>query len=54
MAKLEAPDDLIDLDRLNDWLAGRTDAPGSGPITAVEKLTGGSQNNIYRLARKDG
>ncbi len=45
---------LLDIERLNDWLAGETDVPGRGPVTGVEKLTGGSQNNIYRMRREGG
>lgn len=45
---------LLDVDKLNDWLTAQDGVPGSGPITAVEKLTGGSQNNIYRMQRDGG
>jgi aminoglycoside phosphotransferase (APT) family kinase protein len=41
---------LLDWDRLQPWIAGH-DLPGSGPVRAVSRLTGGSQNNIFRLER---
>ena len=41
---------LLDVARLNDWIAGQ-DLPGEGPVTAVTKLQGGSQNNIFRMQR---
>lgn len=46
-------DGLLDWRALQDWVATQA-LPGSGPITAVEKLSGGSQNNIFLLDRKDG
>ncbi|MDO9598995.1 MAG: phosphotransferase family protein [Azoarcus sp.] len=45
-------DGLLNWDHLTDWLAAQS-LPGSGPITAVERLTGGSQNNLFMLSRKD-
>ena len=41
---------LINWPQLNAWLATQ-DVPGSGPITAVRKLQGGLQNNVFLLAR---
>jgi aminoglycoside phosphotransferase (APT) family kinase protein len=41
---------LIDWSRLDAWLATQ-DVPGSGPITSVQKLTGGLQNNVFLLRR---
>ena len=41
---------LIDLPRLNDWLA-QHDAPGSGPVTSAQKLAGGLQNNVFLIER---
>ena len=41
---------LLDWDRLQAWIAGQ-DLPGRGPVRAVTRLTGGSQNNIFRLER---
>ena len=41
---------LLDWDRLQAWIAGQ-DLPGRGPVRAVTQLTGGSQNNIFRLER---
>jgi aminoglycoside phosphotransferase (APT) family kinase protein len=43
-------DGLLNWENLQDWVV-TSDLPGSGPVTAVEKLTGGSQNNIFRLER---
>ncbi|MGE0308847.1 MAG: phosphotransferase family protein [Acidimicrobiia bacterium] len=48
--KLDDFDGLLDWERLQAWIAAN-DLPGSGPVTAVEQLTGGSQNNIFRLTR---
>jgi aminoglycoside phosphotransferase (APT) family kinase protein len=49
----ELPDfeGLLDWPRLQDWITARPDLPGTGPVTAVEQLTGGSQNNIFLLER---
>ncbi len=44
---------LLNWPNLQDWIAAQPDLPGSGPVTAVEKLTGGSQNNIFLLTRGD-
>ena len=44
-------DDLLNLEHLNEWLSGRGDVPGKGAITHLEKLSGGSQNNIYLMMR---
>jgi aminoglycoside phosphotransferase (APT) family kinase protein len=41
---------LLDWSNLQEWVTGST-LPGSGPVTEVEKLTGGSQNNIFLLTR---
>lgn len=41
--------DLVDLDRLTDWLDGQ--GLESGPITDVSPLTGGTQNVILRFHR---
>jgi len=37
---------------LNDWIASQ-DLPGSGPVTAVQKLRGGLQNQVFLLTRQD-
>jgi aminoglycoside phosphotransferase (APT) family kinase protein len=42
---------LLNWPRLQDWIEAR-DLPGSGPVTGVRQLTGGSQNNIFRLERE--
>lgn len=46
-------DGLLAWDRLHDWIAAN-DLPGRGPVVAVEPLTGGSQNHVYRMTRADG
>ena len=43
---------LIAWDRLNAWI-GAQDIPGSGPVTSVQKLKGGVQNNVF-LIERDG
>jgi aminoglycoside phosphotransferase (APT) family kinase protein len=53
MAATEALDDhdgLLDWDRLQAWVQASA-LPGSGPIRAVTKMAGGSQNNIFMLER---
>ncbi|MES2025620.1 MAG: phosphotransferase family protein [Pseudomonadota bacterium] len=45
-------DGLLNWASLQDWVATQS-LPGTGPITAVNKLSGGSQNNIFLLSRKD-
>lgn len=45
-------DGLLNWDALHTWIAAQ-DLPGSGPVTAVERLTGGSQNNLFMLSRQD-
>ncbi|WP_197685190.1 phosphotransferase family protein [Herminiimonas arsenitoxidans] len=45
-------DGLLNWPSLQDWVATQS-LPGTGPITAVNKLSGGSQNNIFLLSRKD-
>jgi aminoglycoside phosphotransferase (APT) family kinase protein len=50
------PDDfdgLLDWDRLQPWIDAQ-DLPGRGPVTAIERLTGGSQNNLFLMTRGDG
>jgi len=43
---------LLDWERLQPWLLEQKDVPGEGPVTAVTKLQGGSQNNIFLLERE--
>lgn len=43
-------DGLINLPRLEQWLE-ENGAPGEGPISHLEKLTGGSQNNLFLVTR---
>jgi aminoglycoside phosphotransferase (APT) family kinase protein len=38
---------------LQEWISGQPGLPGDGPVVAVERLTGGSQNNIFLLTRHD-
>jgi aminoglycoside phosphotransferase (APT) family kinase protein len=42
---------LLRWDRLQTWIQEQPDLPGFGPVTEVTQLTGGSQNNIFRLER---
>jgi aminoglycoside phosphotransferase (APT) family kinase protein len=41
---------LLNWPNLQAWIE-TNDLPGSGPATAVEKLTGGSQNNLFVISR---
>ena len=41
---------LLNWDNLQDWIAAN-DLPGSGPVTAVSTITGGSQNALFMLTR---
>jgi aminoglycoside phosphotransferase (APT) family kinase protein len=43
-------DGLLNWPALQGWLETHP-APGRGPVTAVEKLTGGSQNNLFLMTR---
>lgn len=45
-------DGLLDWPRLQAWI-DTADLPGQGTVSAVEKLTGGSQNNLFLLTRGD-
>lgn len=49
-ASLADFDGLLNWDALQAWIASQS-LPGSGPITAVQRLTGGSQNNLFMLSR---
>jgi len=46
-------DGLLNWEELHEWMTSQ-DLPGSGPVTAVERLTGGTQNNLFLMTRKDG
>ncbi len=46
-------DGLLRWDALQHWIAAN-DLPGTGPVVAVEALTGGSQNHVFALTRDDG
>jgi aminoglycoside phosphotransferase (APT) family kinase protein len=54
MSDLSDFDGLLDWPRLHEWIAAQPGLPGSGPVTSVEQLTGGSQNNIFLLTRAGG
>jgi aminoglycoside phosphotransferase (APT) family kinase protein len=43
-------DGLLNWDNLQDWIAAN-DLPGSGPVTAVSPITGGSQNALFMMTR---
>lgn len=45
-------DGLLNWEKLNAWMAAR-ELPGHGPITAVQRLTGGTQNNLFLMTRGD-
>src|SRR5262249_33341243 len=47
-------DGLLDWTTLQPWIIASASLPGDGPVVAVEQLTGGSQNNIFRLLRASG
>jgi aminoglycoside phosphotransferase (APT) family kinase protein len=47
-------DGLLDGPRLNAWIEAQPDIPGTGPVTSVVALTGGSQNVLFRLEREGG
>ncbi len=42
---------LLNLPNLQAWIDAN-DIPGSGPITAIRQLQGGSQNNLFMIDRK--
>lgn len=50
MAQFSDYDGLVNWDNFQQWMETQ-DLPGSGPITEVEKLTGGSQNNLFLIHR---
>jgi len=41
---------LLNWPNLQGWIEAN-DLPGSGPVTSVQKLTGGSQNNLFLMTR---
>jgi aminoglycoside phosphotransferase (APT) family kinase protein len=47
---LDTFDGLLDWDRLQPWIDAN-DLPGEGRVTAVARLVGGTQNNVFRLER---
>jgi aminoglycoside phosphotransferase (APT) family kinase protein len=49
---LETFDGLLDWPRLSDWIEA-SEAPGSGPVTAVKQLAGGLSNAVFLLHRGD-
>ena len=42
---------LLHWPNLQEWIQ-HSELPGDGPVTAVEQLTGGSQNNIFKLTQE--
>jgi len=48
---LDNYDGLLNWDNFQAWLETQGDVPGKGPVTDVEKLTGGSQNNLFLMTR---
>lgn len=48
---LESWTDLVDLDRLTEWMDGQS--LGNGPLTNVMALTGGTQNILLKFRRSD-
>lgn len=52
-AKPDDFDGLLNWDNLQPWIDAR-DLPGQGPVTAIERLAGGSQNNLFLMSRAGG
>ncbi|MCU1458455.1 MAG: hypothetical protein JWL73_2547 [Actinomycetia bacterium] len=44
-------DGLLEWGALQEWIQAQPGIPGSGPVTEVTQLTGGSQNNIFLMSR---
>jgi aminoglycoside phosphotransferase (APT) family kinase protein len=44
-------DGLLDWGKLQAWIDARSGIPGSGPVTEVERIAGGSQNNLFMMTR---
>jgi len=42
---------LVDWDRVQAWIDAHPATPGSGPITEVARIEGGSQNNLFLVTR---
>jgi aminoglycoside phosphotransferase (APT) family kinase protein len=36
---------------LDEWIEAQAGIPGQGPVTEIEQLTGGSQNNLFLMRR---
>lgn len=47
-------DGLLRWHSLQDWVQAQPAIPGTGPVTAVRQLTGGSQNNVFWCTRDGG
>lgn len=45
-------DGLLDWEHLPEWLESQ-DLPGRGPVKAISRLAGGTQNNVFRIERED-
>lgn len=52
--RLDDFDGLLSWPALQDWIVEQPGIPGTGPVVAIERLTGGSQNHIFLLTREDG
>lgn len=44
-------DALLDIDALQAWVGDQPGIPGSGPMTDIVQLQGGSQNNLFLIHR---
>lgn len=42
---------LLNWAKLHEWIQAQ-DLPGSGPATGVERLSGGTQNNVFLISRR--
>ncbi|MBM3348041.1 MAG: phosphotransferase family protein [Betaproteobacteria bacterium] len=45
-------DGLLNWENLNAWMESR-ELPGHGPVIAVQRLAGGTQNNLFLMTRGD-
>jgi aminoglycoside phosphotransferase (APT) family kinase protein len=46
-------DGTMNWSNLQEWVTGQSGLPGSGPLTEITELQGGSQNKIFLLERGD-
>ncbi len=54
MTTLDDFDGLLRWDHLQEWVIAQDTIPGTGPVRAVRRLTGGSQNNVFWCSRTGG